>query len=62
MDRPRFHFGWCSEAFITFKRQVLAALTRFELLEVGRSVDLEVTTNMRHNDLLDVAHGGRRRY
>ena len=46
---------------MTFKRKVLAALTRIELLEVGRAVELDVTTNMRHDDLLDVVAGSKKR-
>jgi adenine-specific DNA-methyltransferase len=46
---------------MTFKRKVLAALTRMELLEVGRAVELDVTTNMRHDDLLDVVAGSKKR-
>ncbi len=46
---------------MTFKRKVLAALTRLELLEVGRAVELDVTTNMRHDDLLDVVAGSKKR-
>ena len=46
---------------MTFKRKVLAALTRSELLEVGRALELDVTTNMRLDDLMDVVAGSKKR-
>ena len=46
---------------MTFKRKVLAALTRSELLEVGRALELDVTTNMRLDDLMDAVAGSKKR-
>jgi hypothetical protein len=46
---------------MTFKRKVLAALTRSDLLEAGRALELDVTTNMRLDDLLDVLAGSKKR-
>ena len=44
---------------MTFKRKALSALTRMELLEVGRELDLGVTTNMRLDEMMDVVAGWR---
>ena len=46
---------------MTFKRKVLTALTRSDLLEVGRALELDVTTNMRLEDLRDVVAGSKKR-
>jgi adenine-specific DNA-methyltransferase len=46
---------------MTFKRKVLAALTRSELLEVGRALELDVTTNMRLDDLMDAVAKSKKR-
>jgi hypothetical protein len=55
------NLGWISETLMTFKRKVLAALTRSDLLEAGRALELDVTTNMRLDDLLDVLAGSKKR-
>jgi adenine-specific DNA-methyltransferase len=57
----KLNHGWFSETFMTFKRKVLAALTRSDLLEVGRALELDVTSNMRLDDLLDVVAGSKKR-
>jgi hypothetical protein len=44
---------------MTFKRKALSALTRTELLEVGRELELGVTTNMRLDELMDVVAGSK---
>jgi hypothetical protein len=44
---------------MTFKRKVLAALTRLELLEVGRAVELEVTLPCPNNKGGEEKVGGR---
>jgi len=46
---------------MTFKRKALSALSRTELLEVGRELDLGVTTNMRLDELMDVVAGSKKR-
>jgi hypothetical protein len=46
---------------MTFKRKALSALSRTELLEVGRALELDVTTNMRLDDLMDVVAGSKKR-
>ena len=46
---------------MTFKRKALSALSRIELLEVGRALELDVTTNMRLDDLMDVVAGSKKR-
>jgi hypothetical protein len=60
----RLNLGWYSETFMTFKRKALSALSRTELLEVGRALELDVTTNMRLDDLddlMDVVAGSKKR-
>jgi hypothetical protein len=38
---------------MTFKRRVLSALGRAELLEIGRALELEVTARMTVDELTD---------
>jgi hypothetical protein len=38
---------------MTFKRKALGALTRVELLEVGKALELGVTTGMRLDEMMD---------
>lgn len=45
---------------MAFKRKALAVLTRAELLEVGRSLGLEVSTGMRLDELVDVLAGSKK--
>jgi len=45
---------------MTFKRRALGALTRAELLEIGRGLELEVTTGMRLDELIDAVAGIKR--
>ena len=44
---------------MTFKRKALGALTRVELLEVGKALELDVTTNMRLDEMMDGVLPGR---
>jgi adenine-specific DNA-methyltransferase len=46
---------------MTFKRKALGALTRVELLEVGKALELDVTTNMRLDEMMDVVAGSKKR-
>lgn len=46
---------------MTFKRKALGALTRAELLEVGKTLDLGVLTNMRLDEMMDVVAGSKKR-
>jgi hypothetical protein len=46
----KLNLGWYSETFMMFKRKALSVLSRTELLEVGRALELDVTTNMRLDD------------
>lgn len=46
---------------MTFKRKALGALTRAELLEVGKALELDVTTNMRLDEMMDVVAGSKKR-
>jgi hypothetical protein len=39
---------------MTFKRKALGAITRVELLEVGKALELDVTTGMRLDEMMDV--------
>ena len=57
----KLNHGWYSETFMTFKRKAISALSRTELLEVGRALELDVTTNMRLDDLMDVVAGSKKR-
>ena len=45
---------------MTFKRRALGALTRGELLEVGRGLELDVSTGMRLDELIDAVAGSKR--
>ena len=45
---------------MTFKRRALGALTRAELLEIGRGLELEVSTGMRLDELIDAVAGSKR--
>jgi adenine-specific DNA-methyltransferase len=45
---------------MTFKRRALGALTRVELLEIGRSLELDVSTGMRLDELIDTVAGSKR--
>ena len=49
------------EKTMTFKRKALGALTRVELLEVGKALDLDVTTGMRLDEMMDVVAGSKKR-
>ena len=42
------------EKTMTFKRKALGALTRAELLEVGKALELDVTTGMRLDEMMEV--------
>ena len=46
---------------MTFKRKALGALTRAELLEVGKTLDLGVTSGMRLDEMMDVVAGSKKR-
>ena len=46
---------------MTFKRKALGALTRAELLEVGKTLDLGVTTGMRLDEMMDKVAGCKKR-
>ena len=46
---------------MTFKRKALGALTRVELLEVGKALELDVTTGMRLDEMMDVVAGSKKR-
>ena len=46
---------------MTFKRRALGALNRAELLEVGKALELAVTSGMRLDDLLDRVAGSKKR-
>ena len=46
---------------MTFKRKALGALTRAELLEVGKALELDVTTGMRLDEMMDVVAGSKKR-
>ena len=45
---------------VTFKRRVLSALEKDELLDIGRGLGLDVTTRMSVNDLRDALAGSKR--
>jgi adenine-specific DNA-methyltransferase len=45
---------------MTFKRRALRALTRAELLDIGRGLELEVSTGMRLDELVDAVAGSKR--
>ena len=45
---------------MTFKRRALGALTRAELLEIGRGLELDVSTGMRLDELIDAVAGSKR--
>ena len=45
---------------MTFKRRVLDALTREQLLDIGCGLELDVTTSMRRDDILDVVSRSKR--
>ena len=45
---------------MTFKRRVLSALSKTELLELGRNLELEVTTRMSVDELRDALNRARR--
>jgi DNA modification methylase len=45
---------------MAFKRKALAVLTRSELLEIGRSLGLEVSTGMRLDELIDIVAGSKK--
>jgi adenine-specific DNA-methyltransferase len=45
---------------MTFKRRALGALTRVELLDVGRGLELDVSTGMRLDELIDAVAGSKR--
>ena len=45
---------------MAFKRKALGVLTRAELLEVGRSLGLEVSSGMRLDELVDVVAGSKK--
>ena len=47
-------------AAMTFKRRVLSGLGKAELLEIGRGLELEVTTRMTLDELRDVIAGSKR--
>jgi hypothetical protein len=49
------------ETSMTFKRKALSALTWTELLEVGRELDLGVTTNMPLDEMMDMVAGSKKR-
>ena len=49
------------EKSMTFKRKALGALTRAELLEVGKTLDLGVTSGMRLDEMMDVVAGSKKR-
>jgi hypothetical protein len=46
---------------MTFKRKALGALTRVELLEVAKALELDVTTGMRLDEMMDVVAGSKKR-
>jgi hypothetical protein len=46
---------------MTFKRKALSMPTRVKLLEVGRELELGVTTNMRLDEMMDVVAGTKKR-
>jgi adenine-specific DNA-methyltransferase len=46
---------------MTFKRKALGALTRVELLEAGKALELDVTTGMRLDEMMDVVAGSKKR-
>ena len=45
---------------MTFKRRALGALTRAELLDIGRGLELDVSTGMRLDELIDAVAGSKR--
>src|SRR5687768_16438541 len=45
---------------MTFKRRVLSAFGKVELLAIGRKLDLDVTTRMSVDELCDVLAGSKR--
>jgi adenine-specific DNA-methyltransferase len=45
---------------MTFKRRALGALTRAELLDTGRGLELDVSTAMRLDELIDAVAGSKR--